>query len=348
MTDLPPAAILGSSRPIRASVRGQGEEIVIGLVNNMSGAAFQMAERQFSDLVTAAAQGAPFRLKTFSLIEPPCTANGENGRFGSCVPVSELWNSRLDGLIVTGAEPKAASLPEEPFWPFLSRLVDWAEENTVSTIWSCLAAHAAVYHLDGIARRGRTEKLFGLFECVNLASDPILEGLPPSWTVPHSRFNDLPEASLAARGYRILSRSDATGADLFVKQGRALHVFLQGHPEYDAEALLREYRRDIRRYLTGESERYPEPPAGCFAPDMLETLSAFRLRAVEDRRPDLFAELPPVALMWGGQAGWRPVAQTFYRNWFDLLAQKAHAEIAASEFGGDAPSYGQEGLSEPR
>jgi homoserine O-succinyltransferase/O-acetyltransferase len=347
MTELPPAAVLGPQHAIRPSARGRDEEIVIGLVNNMSGAAFQMAERQFSDLVAGAAQGAPVRMKTFSLIEPPRAADGEKSRFGSCVPVSELWNSRLDGLIVTGAEPKAASLPEEPFWPFLSRLVDWAEENTVSTIWSCLAAHAAVYHLDGIARRGRTEKLFGLFECANLASDPILAGLPARWIVPHSRFNDLPEASLAARGYRILSRSDTAGADVFVKQGHALHVFLQGHPEYDAEALLREFRRDIRRYLAGESERYPEPPAGCFAPEMLESLSAFRSRAQEDRRPDLFAELPPVALMWGGQAQWRPVAQTFYRNWFTVLAQNAHAEIAAPDFGGDASGYGQQGLSEP-
>jgi homoserine O-succinyltransferase/O-acetyltransferase len=346
MTKLPPAAVMGSQHSIGASARGRGEEIVIGLVNNMSGAAFQTAERQFSDLVTGAARGAPFRLKTFSLIEPPCAANGEDGRFGGCVPVSELWTSHLDGLIVTGAEPKAASLPEEPFWPFLSRLVDWAEENTVSNIWSCLAAHAAVYHLDGIARRFRTEKLFGLFECVNLASDPILEGLPARWIMPHSRFNDLPEAPLAARGYRILSRSAVAGADAFVKQGHSLHVFLQGHPEYDAEALLREYRRDIRRYLTAESERYPKPPAGCFTPDVLESLSAFRQRALDDRRPDLFAELPAAALMWGGQAQWRPVAQTFYRNWFDLLAQKARSEIEASDFGGDAPDYGREDLSE--
>jgi homoserine O-succinyltransferase/O-acetyltransferase len=347
MRELPPTAILGSPHAIRPSGRGQGEEIVIGLVNNMSGAAFQMAERQFSNLVTGAAQGAQIRLKTFSLIEPPHAANGEDGGFGDCVPVSELWTSRLDGLIVTGAEPKAASLPEEPFWPFLSRLVDWAEENTTSTIWSCLAAHAAVYHLDGIARRGRPEKLFGLFECTNLAADPIFEGLPSRWTVPHSRFNDLPEASLAARGYRILSRSDATGADVFVKQGHALHVFLQGHPEYDAEALLREYRRDIRRYLAGESERYPDPPAGCFDSDRLETLSTFRLRALEDRRPELFAELPPAALMWGGQAEWRPVAQTFYHNWFNLLAQRARLEIEAPDFGRDAPDYGREGFSEP-
>ena len=34
-------------------------------------------------------------------------------------------------------------------------------------------------------------------------------------------------------------------------------VFLQGHPEYDANSLAREYRRDMDRYMRGETEREP-------------------------------------------------------------------------------------------
>ena len=323
-------------------MRDLGEEVVIGLVNNMTGAAFHMAERQFGDLIAHAAEGARFRLKTFSLIEPPRPAKAIGSGVWTCVPVDELWTERLDGMIVTGAEPKASSLPEEPFWPFLSRLVDWAEDNTASTIWSCLAAHAAVYQLDGIARCRRPEKLFGLFECTNNRDgDPLFDGLPPRWTVPHSRFNGLPEAELEAHGYRILSRSDTAGADVFVKQGHALHVFLQGHPEYDGEALLREYRRDIRRYLAAESERYPEPPAGCFSAETRGVLADFRHKAMEKRRPELFAELPPSALMWGGQVGWRPVAQRLYRNWFAHLSAQARTQIAAPPLGQDAPDFGR-------
>ena len=37
--------------------------------------------------------------------------------------------------------------------------------HTASTIWSCLAAHAAVLHVDGIERRLLTEKCFGVFDC---------------------------------------------------------------------------------------------------------------------------------------------------------------------------------------
>ena len=46
-----------------------------------------------------------------------------------------------------------------------------------------------------------------------------------------------------------LTRSDEAGVGLFAKTQGSLFFFVQGHPEYEAETLLREYRRDIGRYL---------------------------------------------------------------------------------------------------
>jgi homoserine trans-succinylase len=34
--------------------------------------------------------------------------------------------AELDGLIVTGTEPKAANFVDEPYWAAFSQLVDWA------------------------------------------------------------------------------------------------------------------------------------------------------------------------------------------------------------------------------
>ena len=58
-----------------------------------------------------------------------------------------------DALIVTGTEPVAPLLSDEPYWERLRELLQWAQANTTSSIWSCLAAHAAVELLDGIRRR---------------------------------------------------------------------------------------------------------------------------------------------------------------------------------------------------
>jgi homoserine O-succinyltransferase len=297
------------------------EEIVIGLVNNMSGAAFHMAERQFCDLLTDAGKDLKFRVRTFSPVGPP-PGSQRASSFQSCGTPDELWASNLDALIVTGAEPKAARLPDEPIWPFFTRLADWAEDNTISTVWSCLAAHGAAYHLDGVERRHRGTKLFGLFTCENLQSHPISAGLPSRWAAPHSRFNDLPEDTLVARGYRILSRSAKAGADGFMKQSRSLHLFLQGHPEYDGNGLSREYCRDVKRYLCRDSDRYPEIPENYFSDHVVAELDAFRRRALEDRSPDMYRQFPHSAIVLNSEAPWRPVALQLYRNWLTHLAAR--------------------------
>ena len=54
-----------------------------------------------------------------------------------------LAGAGLDALVVTGCEPVAPDLVDEPFYACLSAVVDWAADNTVSTLFSCLASHAA-------------------------------------------------------------------------------------------------------------------------------------------------------------------------------------------------------------
>ncbi len=167
-------------------------------------------------------------------------------------------------LIVTGAEPRTAVLSDELYWRSLARLVDWAEEHTVSTIWSCLAAHAAVLHLDGISRERYAAKLHGVFSCERIGDHQLLAGMPSSWGTPHSRLNTLDPDTLRAAGYDLVSISADAGADAFLKQLGSLFVFLQGHPEYDPGALLGEYRRDVGRYLAGTFEHLPGHAARVF------------------------------------------------------------------------------------
>jgi len=51
---------------------------------------------------------------------------------------------------------------------------------------------------------------------------------------------------------------------MFVKERKSLFLFFQGHPEYDADSLPREYRRDVGRFLRSERESYPGMPKGYF------------------------------------------------------------------------------------
>ena len=205
--------------------------LTIGFVNNMPDTAVGATERQFIDLVRAASADAVVRLKLFAISEVPRSELVQSEFIERYRDISELWDTRLDGLIVTGTEPRAAALADEPYWPELAKLVAWAQENTISTIWSCLAAHAAVLQADGIERRRLDDKLFGVFDHDVVAEHPLLNGLPSRLSVPHSRYHDLPEAALTSCGYRVLtsSASDRRG-HIRSRRGRLVAVRLFPRP----------------------------------------------------------------------------------------------------------------------
>jgi homoserine O-succinyltransferase/O-acetyltransferase len=304
-----------------------GNCLTIGLVNNMPDAAVEATERQFTDLLRAATPNSVAVLKLFALPEMPRADAVRHELTGRYRDISELWDTPLDGLIVTGTEPRAKNLKDEPYWESLSKVVDWARDNTASTIWSCLAAHAAVLHADGIERRALKEKLFGVFDCRLTAEHPMTEHFPDPLWVPHSRYNDLPERALAACGYKILTRSAVAGVDTFAKQDGSFFLFFQGHPEYDADTLLREYRRDAARFLGGEREHYPAMPLGYFNDEAAALADSFRARALRDRSADAIADFPKSALERGLKCPWRAAALGVYEKWVAyLIARKTERQ----------------------
>jgi homoserine O-succinyltransferase len=234
--------------------------------------------------------------------------------------IGRLWDTKLDALIVTGMEPRAAALTDEPYWPIFTELIDWAERNTTSSIWSCLAAHAVALHRDGIERRPMPAKCFGVYECTKEADHPLLAGAPARTLVPHSRWNDISADALAAAGYTVLTRSPEIGVDTCIKEDRSLFVLLQGHPEYDPTTLLREYRRDVGRYLRRESEGYPAPPRYYLDAASERSLEAFRRRALAARNPELLEGFPAASVVERFANAWHASALRLYRNWLSGLS----------------------------
>jgi homoserine O-succinyltransferase len=306
----------------------------IGLVNNMPDTALQATERQFCTLLNEASGDIAVRLTLYALPDVPRTDLGRRhvSRFYS--DIGDLWDSHLDGLIVTGTEPRAPDLMEEPYWRSLTTVLEWAEHHTHSSVWSCLAAHAAVLHIDGICRRQLAEKRFGVFECARVSDHPLTATAPSRLRMPHSRWNDIPEDALTACGYRVLTRSEDAGVDAFVRQRKSLFVFFQGHPEYEADTLLREYRRDIKRFLAGERESYPPMPQGYFDEDTARALAAVRERIQGDRREESLADFPTARVAATLTNTWRPAAACVYRNWLLYLrAQKQQRLRARGKLG---------------
>jgi homoserine O-succinyltransferase/O-acetyltransferase len=319
--------LLSPATPSRVARDADSAPLVIGLVNNMPDAALRTTERQFSELIAAAAGPLPFELRLYALPDVPrsetARAHVKEHYEDAGALQDQQHGQPIDGLIVTGTEPRSRNLSDEPYWASLARLVDWAAENTASTIWSCLAAHAAVLHLDGIERQGFGDKLSGLFDCEKATRHALTAGTPALWHVPHSRYNDLPRDALIAKDYRILSQSSDAGVDMFLKQKNSLFVFFQGHPEYDAAALLREYRTDVLRFLNGKRSTYPSMPRNYFDAELASKLSAFRSRTEAEQTNAIFTDFPIDEAEGKPIHDWRPPAVRIYANWLSCLADRA-------------------------
>ena len=246
----------------------------------MPDAALEDTEIQFYELLHASAGDIPISLKLFSLPELPRSDAGQRHLNNFYFDINELLNSRFDGAIMTGTEPRQQNLRDEPYWPVLTKVLDWAETNTASTVLSCLAAHAGVLYSDGIPRHRLDDKQFGVFEYKKVRDHALTVGGENTMRIPHSRWNEVRADALESHGYEILVQSAQAGVDLFVKKKRdSLFVHFQGHPEYGTRTLLKEYRRDIKRFLRRERETYPNMPAGYFDAAAARTLSNFETRS---------------------------------------------------------------------
>ena len=316
-------------RPI-ASIRGQAprrvasaDPLVIGLVNNMPDAALRSTEDQFSGLLRAASGDQAVQLRLTSLPEllrsPEALEHIERNYYW---PLEELIARPIDALIVTGTEPRAPVLREEPYWQRFVGLLAFAREHTAASIWSCLAAHAVVLDLDGVERQRLPQQRCGVYPHGILTGHPLLAGVSAPLPMPHSRWNELPPAALRAAGYTLLSWSEETGADAFVREERSLLLFFQGHPEYENTTLLKEYRRDVGRYLNGQQPHYPTLPRGYFSADAVAVLAEFREQALAQRGAALLESFPFARVAAGLENTWRSSAVAMYRNWLSFISAR--------------------------
>ena len=295
----------------------------IAFINNMPDAALEDTEVQFFELLNSASGATPVCVKLCAIEEVPRGEPGQRHLTAFYAGADVLFKGRFDAVIMTGTEPRSANLRDEPYWQTLANVIDWAENNTTSTVFSCLAAHAAVLHRDGIPRRPLSDKQFGVFESMNTGDHELTRSAPAQVRFPHSRWNEVREDDLLASGYRILTKSADAGADLFVKKTkRSLFVNFQGHPEYGSLTLLKEFRRDIRRFLKRERETFPTMPKGYFDAEAEHLLSEFREQALSDPREERITAFPEAAVASTLQHSWKPSSICIYSNWLRYVTSR--------------------------
>ncbi len=259
----------------------------VGFVDNMGGAAGLGSERQFRKLLAGCTAG-PIewtRIATHAGVTHAGTTHGGTTGAGAW-PVRSARDvaglPALDLLVFSGAEPRGA-LAGEPFWPGLTALLDDAAERGRAVLLSCLAAHAAVLHHDGLPRDPLPQKRAGVFRFALDLRHPLVRRaggrLPRTIAVAHSRCNAVSAAALEAAGYAVLSGDAEAGVDMATARGRPW-LLLQGHPEYPPATLIDQYRRDVGRFLRGIRPDYPAAPVDGLEAESAARFAAFRAQAL--------------------------------------------------------------------
>ena len=215
----------------------------------MPDGALEATERQFLSLLNSASDGMSIRLSLYSLPDVPRNEMGERHvrRFYSST--ESLRDRQLDGLIVTGREPLTSNLADEPYWESFTGILEWASENTRSTIWSCLAAHAATLHMDGIHRIKSSHKHCGVFDCTRLSDHPLTAGTPARFKLRIS----MEHTRRPVECLRIACSPGRRELDI-IKRQKSLFIFSKSS-RYESVRCC-EYRRDLSRYLR-RNNTYP-------------------------------------------------------------------------------------------
>lgn len=317
--------MLLTAGPRTSAVRGN-DRLDIALVNNMPDAALRQTEEQFARLLNA---GGRVRVRCYSL--PTVARQGEAAAYvrAHYFPVDALWESDPAAVIVTGCEPQSAVLTCEPYWDQLTQVLQWARESVPSMMASCLAAHAALLSFDNVTRRRLPAKRSGVYSQRVAGGDALTAGLPARVVLPHSRVNDVPAEMIEAAGYHRLIFSDDFGWSAAAKEySHHLLVLLQGHPEYDADTLLLEFRRDVRRFALGELSSFPDPPVGYFTAEAAAVVAELRDRATSAGRngwrgPDF----PMTQLRSLVGAPWQQPAERLYGNWLTEVRRRVTERV---------------------
>src|SRR5438876_718462 len=189
---------------------------------------------------------------------------------------------------------------------------------------SDLPVHLRLYSLPKIPRSARGMEHLGVFDDRKVLDHPLASGTAERMPFPHSRWNEVREEELTACGYSVITKSAEAGVNLFVKEKRkSLFVHFQGHPEYGARTLLKEYRRDVRRFLKGERETYPSLPRGYFDDPATKLMTEFQEQALSQRSEELMEVFPESVVAEAQESAWHSSATRVYRNWLEYLAAKA-------------------------
>lgn len=151
----------------------------------------------------------------------------------------------LDAVIITGAPVEHLDFEAVGYWQELSLFLDRCIQQAVPVLSICWAAQALLYKRFGLEKLSLPSKCFGLY-----AHQVVLPALGleanQSLILPHSRHTGWQRQALEAlSSVKLILDSPEVGPFALVDE--LGNYYFSGHGEYEADTLVKEYKRDLER-----------------------------------------------------------------------------------------------------
>lgn len=313
------ATVLDSARAQKQDIR----EIHIGILNMMPDAALEATERQFFRLISESNQIAQFHVHPFTLPELARGKEAEAHVKKHYETFESIRQEGLDALIITGANVTHPNLSDENFWEPLIEVIEWGYNNVTSILCSCLATHAVMQFWYQQKRTKLPKKCWGVFshEVVD-RTHPLVHGINTRFDVPHSRFNEISRRQFDDAGLRVLVESKTAGVHLAVSEDLFRIVYFQGHPEYDINSLLKEYKREVLLFIANKRDDFPPFPDNYFTLQVQAILTEYQERLLESlSNSSNTPEFPETLIRSLLHNTWHDSAEAVINNWIGFVYQ---------------------------
>jgi homoserine O-succinyltransferase/O-acetyltransferase len=164
---------------------------------------------------------------------------------------------KLDGLLLTGAPVEELPFENVNYWGELTRILKYAHNNISSTLGICWGGLALAKFM-GIEKVQYKDKMFGVYETVNLDRTHRITGdMDDEFLCAQSRHAGIPDEVLEAERdkgtIKLLAYAKGAGYTIFESADQRFLIHL-GHPEYEPERIVYEYRRDREKGRTDVAE----------------------------------------------------------------------------------------------
>ena len=146
-----------------------------------------------------------------------------------------------------------------------------------------------------------------------------MQDVQPQLKMCHSRYNDIPPELFVMHGVEILIESEQVGVQLAAESDLSI-VYFQGHPEYDDISLLKEYKREIIRYITGELNAYPPTPENYFNQQAMQHIADYQLKVEQATNKQIMLDdFPEEELRKCISNPWITSASKIFSRWVESV-----------------------------